>query len=519
MKPNLLTLTYIQDWLNHGGDLFNRRYAYNEYKISPQTASKLSLKWKFYAGNDISATPAIYDGTLYFPCWNGNIYAVKEDDGNLVWKQNVHELAGFNGTGLISNVNTSVSRTTPTIVAGFDLLIVGIYGPCVVIALNRNNGKLVWLTNLDNHPAAVITMSGTYYKGGYYVGTSSVEELESIEECCIFRGSMVKLNVLSGEIIWRTYMLPDNNGEMGEYAGAALWGSSPSIDALRKHVYIATGNLYSAPPQIFECQERQGNQTEPTDPDECVEPDNHSNSILALDLDTGEIIWYRQLGGYDVWFYSCNNPSIPGCPPSGPNPDADFGEEPMMLTAYVNGRKTDLVVAVQKSGYAWALDRNNGNITWYTEAGPGGLSGGGIWGAATDERRVYTNIVNSEAKNFTLAPSNITTTRGGWVAMDASSGKILWSTANPSNGSSSGPVSVANKVMLAGSTDKLGSIYAMNANDGKILWSYKTGASVYGGISISNGCIYVGNGYNVGLGYPTLTGGIFLFAFCVNDII
>ncbi|XP_027353507.1 uncharacterized protein LOC113863924 [Abrus precatorius] len=188
----------------------------------------------------------------------------------------------------------------------------------------------------------------------------------------------------------------------------------------------------------------------------------------------------------------------------------------MMLTTYVNGIKKDIVVAVQKNGYAWALDRDNGNITWFTEAGPGGLAGGGHWGAATDEKRVYTNIANSMALNFTLLPSNKNTTAGGWVGMDSSSGRVLWSTANPRNSTANGPVSVANDVVFAGSTDSNGFIFAMNAKNGKILWSYKTGASVYGGMSVKNGCMYVGNGYNVSLGaLLNMTGGLFLFAFCV----
>ncbi|KAL2330012.1 hypothetical protein Fmac_017593 [Flemingia macrophylla] len=355
-----------QDWLNHGGDLFNRRYAYKEYKISPQTAPNLRLKWKFYAGKDISATPAIYDGTLYFPSWNGNIYAVKETDGSLVWKQNLENLIDLNtnASGVLLNVNWTVSRSTPTIVG--DLVIVGICGPAVVIGLKRTSGELVWNTTMDHHPAAVITMSGTYYNGSYYVGTSSLEEGASIEECCIFRGSFAKLNAQSGAMVWKTYMLPDNNNTRGGYAGASIWGSSPSIDVNRNHVYIATGNLYSAPQRILECQESQNNQTKPSQPDECVEPENHSNSILALDLDSGNVAWYRQLGGYDVWFIACKNASSPNCPPSGPTPDADFGEAPMMLTSYVNGTKKDMVVAVQKSGFAWALDRNNGNLVWFT---------------------------------------------------------------------------------------------------------------------------------------------------------
>ncbi|KAL9297165.1 hypothetical protein ACSQ67_023061 [Phaseolus vulgaris] len=495
-----------QEWLNHGGDLFNRRYAYKERKISPESAPNLRLKWKFYAGKDITATPAIYDGTLYFPSWNGNIYAVKEADGSLVWKQNLQILTGLKASGFVQNVNWTVSRSTPT-VAG-DLLIVGIYGPAVVIGLKRTSGKLVWKTTLDHHPAALITMSGTFYNRSFYVGTSSLEEGATIEQCCIFRGSFTKLDAQSGAILWKTFVLPDNNNTRGKYAGAAIWGSSPSIDVHRNHVYIATGNLYSAPLEILQCQEKQDNQTKPAQPDKCVEPENHSNSILALDLNSGNITWYRQLGGYDVWFFACTNASTLNCPPSGPTPDADFGEAPMMLTTYVNGNKKDMVVAVQKKWLCLGFRSQQ----WQSHL----VYGGGTWGAATDERRVYTNIANSGAKIFTLAPLNISTTTGGWVAMDSNKGHILWSTANPSNSTANGPVSVANEVVFAGSTDRMGFIYAINAKSGKILWSYKTGGSVYGGMSISNGCIYVGHGYNVNLGFSVnLTGGTSLFAFCV----
>ncbi|RVW82675.1 hypothetical protein CK203_037391 [Vitis vinifera] len=97
----------------------------------------------------------------------------------------------------------------------------------------------------------------------------------------------------------------------------------------------------------------------------------------------------------------------------------------------------------------------NVETTWGGDnrgAGPGGLMGGGTWGAATDGKRVYTNIVNNAGKNFTLLPSKHITTASGWVAMDTDNGKILWSTANPSNATASGPVTVAHGVLFAGST-------------------------------------------------------------------
>lgn len=151
-------------------------------------------------------------------------------------------------------------------------------------------------------------------------------------------------------------------------------------------------------------------------------------------------------------------------------------------------------------------------------AGPGGLEGGGYWGAATDERRVYTNIANSNRTLFTLQPSNQTTTAGAWVALDANSGEILWSTANPSNETASGPVTLANGVLFAGSVAPNGPVYAMDAKTGKILWSNNTGATVFGGAAVSYGCAYIGSGYSIGLArfHPTWTTGTSLFAFCVQ---
>ncbi|KAL5705547.1 hypothetical protein ACHQM5_023839 [Ranunculus cassubicifolius] len=102
------------NWINHGGDIYNRRFAVEERRISPKTASSLELKWEFVTGFDITTTPSIHDGTVYFPSWNGNIYAVKASDGSLVWKQNLTELTGLPGTGVVRGVNYTVSKATPT---------------------------------------------------------------------------------------------------------------------------------------------------------------------------------------------------------------------------------------------------------------------------------------------------------------------------------------------------------------------------------------------------------------------
>ncbi|KAF9605776.1 hypothetical protein IFM89_018442 [Coptis chinensis] len=443
--------------------------------------------WKFFAGKDISATPAIslLGALVYFPSWNGHIYAINAITGTSVWDKNLGELTGLSGTGVVFNVNVSVSRATPTI-AG-ELLILGIYGPAIVIAVNQFTGQLVWKRQLDDRPRALITTSGTVLNGYFYVGVSSLEEALSPEKCCTFRGSMVKLNVQTGEIVWQTYTVQDNGGKRG------------------------------APPEVLKCQEEENKHKGPPHPDRCINPDNHYNSILAFDTETGKIRWSKQLGGYDIWYLACLNPASPDGPP-GPNIDADFGECPMLLSINVNGKLRDVVVAAQKSGFVWALDRSNGDIIWSTVAGPGGNEGGGTWGASTDGRMVYTNIVNSDRVQFQLAPTKQTTTAGAWVALDANNGNIVWSTANLSNDTSNGPVTLVNGVLFAGSVAPYCPIYAMDAQTGKILLSFDTGATVYGGVSASNGCIYFGNGYTVSFAKfkPTWTPGTSLFAFCVD---
>ena len=150
-------------------------------------------------------------------------------------------------------------------------------------------------------------------------------------------------------------------------------------------------------------------------------------------------------------------------------------------------------------------------------AGPGSLEGGGVWGSATDGKRVYTNIVNADRKPFVLAPSNRTATAGGWVAMDSNTGSILWTTADPANDTAHGPVTVANGVVFVGSVAPNGPLYALDAQTGQVLWSTNTGATIYGGASVSLGCVFIGNGYTVSLAkfHPTWTAGDSLFAYCI----
>ena len=106
--------------------------------------------------------------------------------------------------------------------------------------------------------AARVTGSPVLYAGRLYVPVSSVEEgigAQPTYECCTFRGSIVALNPATGDELWRTYMIAEAPTPRAKNAkGTQLWGpsgaavwSAPTVDAVTKSLYVATGDAYSMP--------------------------------------------------------------------------------------------------------------------------------------------------------------------------------------------------------------------------------------------------------------------------------
>ncbi len=481
-------------WTSAGQDIQNTRYQSAESKISVATVGGLNVKWVFSTGGDVSATPAVDGEKVYFPDWAGDLYAVDRKTGAQIWKASIGGATGIPG---------DKARATPVITG--DKVIVGTQGPFGgggrMLAFDKDTGALLWATQLDAHPAAIITQSATVHGNRLYVGVASQEEALAAfipgYPCCSFKGSMLALDVDTGAILWKTYMVPEG------YSGNAIWGSSPAIDTKRGQVYVATGNNYSVPQSVLDCVAAAGD-----DPDAkaaCLPADNHFDSIVALDLKTGAVRWATRALPFDAWTVDC----IPflgdgsNCPePAGP--DYDFGQAPALFTVagIGNGKPTQLVGAGQKSGQYWALNPDSGQVVWVTQAGPGGTAGGLQWGSAVDGARVYTANANSNAVTWTL-PDGSTVDYGVWSGLDASTGEVLWQTAPEFGGGASGPVTTANGVVFGCSLDAAGYMYALNAATGAVLWSFMSGGSCLSGAAISNGEVYWGSGYsNFGFGTP-----------------
>jgi polyvinyl alcohol dehydrogenase (cytochrome) len=486
------------NWTNAGGDNQNTRSQPSESKLTVNNVSGLAKKWEFTTVGDVSATPAVYDGTVYVPDWAGNLYAINAKTGAQVWKSSISAASG---------IPLDKSRATPTVTDS--LVIVGTQGSILagpaggpggkVLAFSRATGQLVWSTQADSHPAAIITQSPTVFNGRVYVGVASQEEALAAfvpGYQLSFRGSMLALDLATGAIVWKTYVAP--NG----YTGNAIWGSSPAIDTKRNQVLIATGNNYSVPPDVLACVAAA--EDDPVAQAACLPADDYFDSIMALDMTTGAVKWATRAIPYDAWTVDCIPFFGDGdlCPdPAGP--DFDFGQAPALFTIKATGGKSvDVVGAGQKSGQYWALDAATGAVRWVTQAGPGGTAGGLQWGSAVDSSRVYTANANSNFVPWTL-PSGAETTAGVWTGLNATTGQILWQTTPPHGGGASGPVTTANGIVFGCSLDPLGYMYALNGATGAVLWEFASGGSCLSGAAISNGTVYWGSGYsNFGFGTP-----------------
>lgn len=255
-------------------------------------------------------------------------------------------------------------------------------------------------------------------------------------------------------------MVPPDSG----WTGAAIWGSQPSVDTKRSQVYVATGNVYTIPPEWSACKSRTANLTVVknglTDP--CVPKHVYQESVLAFDMETGYINWVTPLSPIDAWTVACGTGPTPKPPPTkncpkDPGPDADFG---MMPTLVPGSAKTplgkDMLVIGQKSGFLYGLSAEAGTVFWSVATSPGGNTGGLIWGIAVDDSRAYYTAVNTYGSNFTLlgdtpaAGSVITNSAFGSASLK--DGSTQWQTQSPKDSFSEMLPSVVGDVVLFGYT-------------------------------------------------------------------
>jgi polyvinyl alcohol dehydrogenase (cytochrome) len=495
--------------------------------LSSKTVSGLQLKWVTETAGDVTATPAVENGSVYAPDTAGYLYKFDAATGAIIWSRPIADYTGIPG---------DYATATPAI-AG-DALILGnnsgtflgpgfgqsTQQPARVFAVNKHTGEPLWVTQVDNTTFSYVSSSVAVVDGKAIVGVSSNEELIAAFVPTAywqwnFRGNVVALDVETGQIIWKTYTTPS------DYYGAAVDFGTSAIDLKSATVYVATGHNYAVPQAVLDCLESGAT------PQACTSPANHFNSVIALDLNTGQIKWSSRSSPTDVWNASCGF-GIPGvyfppgsdCPfgdPTTAGPAQGFAQGPMLLPPKKGDKSGKRLAAIgQKNGMFWAFDQTTGAAIWQTQVAPGGFTGG--HGSAADDKSIYVAVSNSGPTTNGLVAGlpwtlqdGTTTTAGGWAALSTGTGAVLWTTKDPVDSRSLAPVSLASDVVYG--CNLVGRMYALSAATGAVLWSYDSGGACVAAPSIVDGTVYWGNGGRSGLSIFTFPGTKRLFAFGLPD--
>jgi polyvinyl alcohol dehydrogenase (cytochrome) len=484
-----------KQWLMIGRDAANSRNQPFEHAIGPNTVSRLQLKWAATTAGDVSATPAVAEGAVYFGDFGGMLWKLDAESGGVVWSRLVSDYTGIPG---------DVARTSPSLVG--NTLVVGDLRHPNVLGIDTSTGGLLWMTQVHPDPKGIMTGSPVVDRHVIYFGVSASG---AAGPGATFRGAIVALDARTGEILWQTYSLPDNGGVAGGYAGATMF-SPPAINARAGLVYGTFGQPYTEPAAVTACHAANGGFAEA-----CELPGSFLKSVVAFDMTTGEPRWAYRVQGHDQWQHACARlpAAVTWCPDEFDGEKWDLGGSGVnVMRVRIDHKWRDVVGVGGKSGVYTALDAETGEFIWSTLVGPGGDQGGMEWGTAFDGDRILVSITNQHHIPYQLTTNGMltgeTVTGGSWAALDPATGTILWQTADPQVENlpvlgevgvwDLAPVTSANGVLYAASMAKLANqhqMFALDAASGAILWQFAAGSSVNAGPAVVDGVVYWGSGY------------------------
>ena len=445
--------------------------------LAPSDVVKLKLKWAFGlpGSGSASSQPSVALGRVFVAGDNGAVYSLDARTGCYFWSFPADSPGRF--APVVGPVITPQGRKFAVFFTT---------GSGTAYALDAHDGKQLWKTKIEG--LLHISNSTAYYDGRLFVpiaGTETFAGTNPNYECCRSRGGVASLDANTGRILWKADSIPEPLRALGENshgkqrwgpAGASVW-NTPTIDAKRKRIYVGTGNSYG------------------------VLAAATSDSILALNMEDGKLLWSHQEFSGDSFMVGCGatNPADSSCPPKL-GPDWDFGGSSVILE-HLPAR--DVLLAAGKGGIALALDPDGGKVIWRTrlwEKTPPRADGLVVFGGTADGQRVY----------YPLQQPG-----GGVKALDLDSGAVVWSAdLKADRRGQIGAASSIPGVVFTGAWD--GILRAIDG-EGKVIWSYDThrdfdtvnGVRANGGSlgspgpTIANGMVYVASGYvGVQNGFP-----------------
>ncbi|MDE0283435.1 MAG: PQQ-dependent dehydrogenase, methanol/ethanol family [Gammaproteobacteria bacterium] len=333
------------DWPVHGQSHQEQRFSLLD-QVTTKNVHNLQPEWYLdipSIDDGLAATPIIRDGIIYMSSSFANIYAVDAANGEPLWhydpQTSVH--SGFS--------NSWAARVNRGVAVADGLVFVGT-PDCRLVAVSAKSGELRWQT-LTCDPSAEYAITGAprVANGKVFIG-NGISDFGA-------RGYVSAYDAATGDFIWRFWTVPGNpddghENEIMEMAaetwadgwapngGASAWDAIV-FDPEFNQLYIGTDSAIPYDPS----------ERSPGGGDHLF-----TNSIIALDADTGAYKWHYQTVPNDAWDYNAANHII-------------------LADLQISGESRQVLMQAPKNGFFYVLDRQTGalisarpyiGVTWAT---------------------------------------------------------------------------------------------------------------------------------------------------------
>lgn len=470
-----------EDWLHANGNYSQTRF-YPGNEINDGNVK--NLKFKFTLETDvigpIQSAPLVSKGIIFVSTAFNNIYAFDGLSGKKLWHFKYHNLKGDNFP-----YNCCGPNNRGLAIANNQLFMGTLDGH--LISVNAETGKLIWNVSLldrnTNSYGYSATSSPIVVDNKVIIGIGDGE--------FAVRGFLKAFNVADGHLLWKFYTIP-SKGQEGVWAekdvtghllgrdiekekklfyssgfkpslnlGGGVW-NPPSVDLDSRTLFFVVGNPYPD----FDGETRPGDNL-------------YTDSMVAIDLDSGKYKWHFQYIPHDIWDLDAASPTIL----------ADVIDH--------QGNKVKAVIHAGKIGNLFVHRRDNGKLITLSEpmiyqrlwsknklgshekGSPiPDMESGVNWSPLSLNPKLNIAYAMNRFKNPDIIDKHgFHKFTGKLAAVDINSGKIIWSfkTDIPLQG---GVLSTEGNLIFFGDGD--GYIYALHALNGEVLWKYRCDAGANG---------------------------------------
>lgn len=336
-------------WTTYGGDAANTRYS-TLSQIDTKNVKSLKVAWAFPLGvlEGQESTPLVIGDTMFVTSPKGPkyVYALDAKTGAQKWRYAPELPSDVSAAVCCGSVNRGVAYANGKVYIG------RLDG--YLVALDAATGKELWKSQVADYKAGDdITSPPTIVKNLVVTGYAGGEFAT--------RGSIVAFDQQTGKEIWRTYTTPAAgepgseswpSNEMAMHGGADAWLVG-SYDPQLNLIYYGTSN-----PAPWAAHARG-----PDNSDYGKSTNLYSSSTLALDADTGKMVWYFQSTPYDAW-------------------DFDGVNEKVLVDLKIGDKTVQGLMWADRNGFFYVLDRKTGkmvsaapftHVSWAEGIGADGL--------------------------------------------------------------------------------------------------------------------------------------------------